>query len=207
MVRVYSIDGITPVVHPTAFVHPAATLIGDVIVGPGVYIAPSASLRGDFGRIVVEEGANIQDCCVVHSFPDADTVIEAGGHIGHGAILHACRVGRNALVGMNAVVNDNAVIGESAFVAAMAFVRADMKVPPRTLVAGIPAKVLRELTADEIAWKADATRQYQELAVRCLRTLKETGALTAVEPDRRRFEFPDVLPLAEWRARAEKGRG
>lgn len=199
MAKVYSIDGITPVVHPDAYVHPTATLIGDVIVRAGVYIAPAASLRGDFGRIVIEEGANVQDCCIVHGFPDEDTVIERDGHIGHGAIIHAARVCRNAMVGMNAVVNDNAVIGESAMVAAMAFVKAGMCVPPRTLVAGIPAKVLRELSEAEMAWKVDATRQYQELTVRSLRTMKETVALTEIEPDRPRLELPDVLPLSAWK--------
>ena len=202
MTRVYSIDGITPVVHPAAYVHPSATLIGDVIVGPRVYIAPSASLRGDFGRIVVEEGVNLQDCCIVHGFPDEDTVIERDAHIGHGAILHACRIRTHALVGMNAVVNDNAVIGEWAMVAALAFVKAGMKVPPRTLVAGVPAKPLRELTDDELAWKADATRQYQELAVRSLRTMKEATALPAAEPDRPRLRLPDVLPLGAYKKSA-----
>lgn len=201
MVRVYSIDGITPVVHPEAYVHPAATLIGDVIVGAGVYIGPSACLRGDFGRIVIERGANIQDCCIVHGFPGADTVIEEDGHIGHGAIVHAARIGRNALVGMNAVVNDNAVVGEAAIIAAMAFVKAGFQVPPRTLVAGIPGKVVRELTDDEIAWKTDATRLYQNLAVRSRATMTETVALTEVEPGRKRFELPDVIPLSEWKAR------
>ncbi len=204
MVRVWTIDGITPVVDPGAFVHPSATLIGDVIVGAGAYIGPSASLRGDFGRIVVEEGANLQDCCIVHGFPGEDTVIEANGHIGHGAILHACRIRRHALVGMNAVVNDNAEIGEWAMVAAMAFVKAGMVVPPRTLVAGIPARPVRELTADELRWKGDATRQYQELAVRSLRTMKEAIALTAVEPDRPRLHLPDVLPLGAYKKDAAR---
>jgi phenylacetic acid degradation protein len=204
MARVWTIDGITPVVDPTAFVHPSATLIGDVIVGPGVYVGPSASLRGDFGRIVLEEGANVQDCCIVHGFPDEDTVIEANGHVGHGAILHACRIGRHALVGMNAVVNDNAVIGEWAMVAALAFVKAGMEVPPRTLVAGIPAKPVRELTEDELRWKGDATRQYQELAVRSLRTMRETTALAAVEPDRPRLTLPGVLPLGAYKKGAAR---
>src|SRR5215510_14681450 len=201
MVKVWTIDGITPVVDPSAFVHPSATLIGDVIVGPGVYVGPSACLRGDFGRIVIEAGANVQDCCIVHGFPDEDTVIEANGHIGHGAILHACRIRAHALVGMNAVVNDNAVIGEWAMVAALAFVKAGMQVPPRTLVAGIPARVLRELSPEELRWKGDATRQYQELAVRSLRTMREATALTAVEPDRPRLALGTVLPLSEWKAR------
>src|ERR1035437_112146 len=181
MVKVYSIDGLTPVVHPDAYVHPSAVLIGDVHVGAGVYIGPSASLRGDFGRIVIEAGANIQDCCIVHGFPESDTVIEQDGHIGHGAIIHSARVCRNALVGMNAVVNDNAVIGESAFVAAMAFVKAGMQVPPRTLVAGIPARVMRDLSAAEMAWKGDPPRPSQTLAGRCGGSLRETVALAEAE--------------------------
>jgi phenylacetic acid degradation protein len=205
MVKVYSIDGITPVVHPEAYVHPSAVLIGDVIVGPHVYIGPSASLRGDFGRIIIERGANIQDCCVVHGFPGSDTVIEEDGHIGHGAIVHGARIGRNALVGIHAVVNDNAVVGDSAIVAALAFVKAETEIPPRSLAAGIPAKVRRALTGEELAWKADATRLYQELAVRSLRTMRETEALTAVERDRRRLELPEVLPLSEWKAKYTAG--
>jgi len=202
MVKVYSIDGITPVVDPTAFVHPSAVLIGDVIVGPGVYVGPSASLRGDFGRLVVERGANIQDCCILHGFPDKDTVIEEDGHIGHGAVIHGATVRRNALVGIRAVVNDNAVIGESAIVAALAFVKAETIVPPRTLVAGIPAKVKRELSESELAWKKDATRLYQELTARCHASLRETVALAAVEPDRRRLPLAGVMPLSEYKLAA-----
>ena len=122
----YEINGIVPVVDPTAFVHPTATLIGDVIVGPGCYVAPGASLRGDFGRIVLERGSNLQDCCVMHGFPGTDTTVGEDGHIGHGAILHGCVIKKNAMVGMNAVVMDEAVIGESAIVAACAFVKAGM---------------------------------------------------------------------------------
>jgi len=199
MVKVYSIDGLTPVVHPDAYVHPSAVLIGDVHVGAGVYIGPSACLRGDFGQIVIEAGANIQDCCILHGFPESDTVIEQDGHIGHGAIIHSARICRNAMVGMNAVVNDSAVVGESAFVAAMAFVKAGMQVPPRTLVAGVPAKVMRELSAAELAWKLDATRAYQNLAKRSRASLRETAALTEAEPGRKRLSLSEVLPLAEWK--------
>ena len=172
MAKVYSIDGITPVVDPSAYVHPSAVLIGDVIVGPGVYIGPTASLRGDFGRLVVERGANIQDGCVLHGFPGYDTVIGENGHIGHGAVIHGCRIGRDALIGMNAVINDNAQIGESAIVSAMAFVKAGMIVPPRTLVSGIPGRVIRELSEAEIAWKREGTDLYQKLAIRCMTTMK-----------------------------------
>jgi phenylacetic acid degradation protein len=201
MVRVYAIDGVTPVVHPEAYVHPSATLIGDVIVGPQVYVGPSACLRGDFGRIVIQRGANIQDCCVVHGFPGADTVIEEDGHVGHGAIIHSARVGRNALIGMNAVVNDNAVVGEEAIVSAMAFVKAGMQIPRRTLVSGIPARIVREVTDDEIAWKSDGTSLYKQLTVRSLRTMRETVALTEPEPDRPTFDLPEVMPLSAWKAR------
>ena len=138
---VFSINGVTPVVDPSAFVHPSAVLIGDVIVGAGCYIGPCASLRGDFGRIEIRAGANLQDSCVAHGFPGTDTVVGEDGHIGHCAVLHGCIVERNALIGMNAVINDNAVIGESAIVGAMAFVKARMIVPPRTLCAGMPARV------------------------------------------------------------------
>jgi phenylacetic acid degradation protein len=197
MVKVYSLDGITPVVHPGAFVHPTAVLIGDVIVGDGAYIGPTACLRGDFGRLVVERGANVQDSCILHGYPGTDTVIEEDGHIGHGAIIHGGRICRDALVGMNAVINDNAVIGESAVVAAMAFVKAGMEVPPRTLVAGVPARIVRELTAVEIEWKRDGTRIYQQLTRRSLASMIETTPLTAVEPDRRRMDVGPTLPLSE----------
>jgi phenylacetic acid degradation protein len=164
----YALEGVVPVVDPGAYVHPTAVLIGDVIVGPGCYVGPCASLRGDFGRIVLERGANVQDNCVIHGFPDQDTVIEEDGHIGHGAVLHSCVVRRDALVGMNAVVMDEAEIGESAFVAACAFVPAGMKVPARSLVTGVPARVRRQLGEEEIAWKQEGTRTYQDLTRRCL---------------------------------------
>ncbi len=189
----YEIDGIRPVVDATAFVHPTAILIGDVIVGPRCYVGPAASLRGDYGRIVLEEGANVQDTCVMHGFPGTDTVIEVNGHVGHGAVVHGGIVKRNAMVGMNAVVMDEAVIGESAIVAACAFVKAGMVIGPRMLAAGVPAKELRELSADEIAWKEAGTRTYHDLAVRSLKTMREVAPLVAVEPDRRRIEVEGHL--------------
>jgi phenylacetic acid degradation protein len=198
---VYSIDGLTPVVDPTAYVHPSAVLIGDVIVGPGCYVGPTASLRGDFGRLEMRAGSNVQDSCILHAYPGNGTLIEEDGHIGHGAILHGCTVKRNALVGMNAVINDNAVIGESSIVAAMAFVKADFVVPPRTLVAGIPARVLRALTDDDIAWKVEGTASYQELTRRSMATMRVTAPLAAPERNRKRLEFPDLLPLSERKAR------
>ncbi|WP_448208030.1 phenylacetic acid degradation protein PaaY [Azospirillum sp. sgz302134] len=193
--KVYAIDGVVPVIHPTAFVHPSAVLIGDVVVGAGCYVGPCASLRGDFGRILLEEGSNVQDNCTLHAFPGHDAVVEVDGHIGHGAVLHGCVVKRGALVGMNVVVMDGAVVGEQAIVAAMAFVKAGFTVPPRTLAAGLPAKVVRELREDEIAWKADGTLEYQRLTRRSLATMVECDPLEAEEPNRPRVESGDVQPL------------
>ena len=191
----YSIDGVIPVVDPTAYVHPSAVLIGDVIVGPGCYVGPCASLRGDFGRIVLQEGSNVQDHCCIHGFPDQDTVVEVNGHIGHGAILHSCVVRRDALVGMNAVVMDEAEIGEQAIVAACAFVPAGMKVPARSLVAGIPAKLKKMLSDEDIAWKLEGTQTYQALTVRSLASLHEVAPLAQVEPGRPRLPATEVRSL------------
>jgi phenylacetic acid degradation protein len=191
----YAIEGVIPVIDPTAYVHPTAVLIGDVIVGPNCYVGPNACLRGDFGRIVLETGSNLQDTCVVHGFPDHDTVVEENGHIGHGAVLHSCIVRRDALVGMNAVVMDDAEVGEQAIVAACAFVRAGMKVPPRSLAAGVPAKVVRELSEKEIAWKLEGTQIYHNLAQRCLATMVEVQPLKEIEPNRPALQAPHVQSL------------
>ncbi|UTW44344.1 phenylacetic acid degradation protein PaaY [bacterium SCSIO 12696] len=193
----YAIDGLTPVVHPTAYVHPSAELIGDVIIGPDCYIGPCACLRGDFGRIVVEQGANVQDTCVMHSFPGKDAVVEQNGHIGHGAVLHGCRIGRNALVGMNAVVMDGAVIGEESIVAAGAFVKAAFQCEPRSMVVGSPAKVIKPVSDEQIQWKTQGTAEYQQLAVRCHQTLRRVEPLTEVEPDRSRIDAGNITPLFE----------
>ena len=201
MPKVYSIDGIVPVVDPSAFVHPSAVLIGDVIVGARVYIGPAACLRGDFGRIVVEEGANIQDTCMLHGFPGKDTVVGAEVTVGHGAVLHGCVVKRGALIGMNSVVNDYAEVGEDAVVAALAFVKAEARIPARSLVAGIPARVLRELSEQELRWKQDNVALYQQLAERGKQSMQEVEALSAVEPGRKRIDIPGAIPLSEMKKR------
>lgn len=195
MLKVYAIDGITPVVDPTSFVHPSAVLIGDVIVGPGCYVGPLASLRGDFGRIVMAQGSNVQDSCVIHGTGQQDTVIEQDGHIGHSAVLHGCHIGRNVLVGMNAVVMDGTQVGENSIIGAMAFVKKGMEIPPRSLVAGAPARVVRELSDKEIAGKHFGTRQYQRLTQRCLASLREVSPLATVEPGRPRLTAALVEPL------------
>ena len=195
MAKVYSWDGIVPVIDPAAFVHPEAVVIGDVIVGAGVYVGPCAVLRGDFGRITLHAGSNVQETCVVHSFPGKDVVVEELGHIGHGAVLHGCHIGRNVLVGMNAVVMDEAVVGENSIIAAMAFVKAGARIAPNSLAVGSPAKVVRELSGDEIAWKRQGTGVYQQLAAEAKDKLAPAVALTEVEKDRRRAEAPKYDPL------------
>lgn len=190
----YQIDGITPVVSPESFVHPTAVIIGDVVIGKRVYIGPNASLRGDFGRLIIKDGANVQDNCVMHGFPQFDTIIEEDGHIGHGAILHGCHIKRNALIGMNSVVMDGAVVGENSIVGACAFIKADAQFPDNSLIVGTPAKVLHNLSEQEIEWKSKGTLDYQTLVTRCLNTFQEVTPLTEEEPNRPKLVFDDVVP-------------
>jgi phenylacetic acid degradation protein len=194
-VPVYSIDGLIPVVDRSAFVHPQAVLIGDVMVGAGCYVGPGASLRGDFGRIIMSAGSNVQDCCVLHSFPSKDTLLEVEAHIGHGAVLHGCTIRRGALIGIGAILMDDVVVGEEAFVGAASFVRAGFVVPARTLVTGVPARIVRDLKPEELAWKTAGTREYQALTVRCLATLRECQPLPAPEADRPRLGGSPAVPL------------
>ncbi|MRS13340.1 carnitine operon protein CaiE [Enterobacteriaceae bacterium RIT691] len=183
----YAFEGLIPVVHPTAYVHPSAVIIGDVIIGAQVYIGPHASLRGDYGRLIVETGANIQDGCIMHGYCDTDTVVQENGHIGHGAVLHGCVIGCNALVGMNSVIMDGAVIGEESLVAAMSFVKAGFQGAKRQLLVGSPARILREVTDEELHWKRLNTKEYQDLTGRCHASLRKTVPLTEMEWDRPRL--------------------
>lgn len=189
----YRLEGVTPVVHPSAYVHPTAVLIGDVHVGPGCYVGPGAVLRGDFGRLVLEEGANLQDTCVMHGFPGAETRIGVNGHVGHGAVLHGCIVGADAMVGMNAVVMDNAEIGPRSIVGACAFVKTGFRCPPQSLLVGSPARVSRLLSDEEVAWKQTGTREYQRLVERC-RDLEPCEPLAAEEAGRPRLNAGDSRP-------------
>ncbi|SMH37787.1 gamma carbonic anhydrase family protein [Azospirillum agricola] len=198
----YSYQGIVPVVDPTSFVHPAATLIGDVIVGPGCYLGPGASLRGDFGRIVVEGASSVQDNCTIHTSSGNDCLVGLGATVGHGAVLHGCRVGRHTLIGINAVVLDNAEIGEDCLVAALSLVRPDAVFPDRSLIAGNPARLLRTLAPEQITWRNDGARndggrndgtrnggesEYQRLARESFTDMVECRPLAAMEPDRPRI--------------------
>lgn len=193
---IYSFGEIRPVVDPSAYVHPTAVLIGDVIIGPNVYVGPCACLRGDMGRIVVGAGSNIQDCVVAHGFPGTDTTIEEDGHIGHAAVLHGCFIARNAMIGMAAVIMDYAQIGESAIIGASSFVATRQVIPPRTLALGVPAKVKRELSADELQWKVGSTAAYRRLGEQSRTLVQPCEPLAAVEPERKRVAQAPAIPLA-----------
>lgn len=193
----YAFEGLIPVVHPEAYVHPSAVLIGDVIVGAGVYVGPLASLRGDYGRLILETGANLQDGCIMHGYCDTDTIVRENGHIGHGAILHGCIIGRDALVGMNSVIMDGAIIGEESIVAAMSFVKAGFTGGARQLLIGSPARVIRAVTDEELRWKRLNTQEYQDLAVRYRHALQETQPLSYMEENRPRLKgTTQVTPTA-----------
>jgi phenylacetic acid degradation protein len=200
----YEIDGVIPVVDPTAFVHETASLIGDVIIGPGCYVGPFASLRGDFGRIVVGEGSNVQDSCVVHAFPGAAAVLEPNSHVGHSAVLHGCIVRSYALIGIGATVLDGAEIGENALVGAGAVVTAGTVVPSGVLMLGSPARLVRELDSETLVWKRRGVEIYRQLAERSIATLRRTAPLATADPERPRVSTGrDVSrPLHETRESA-----
>lgn len=160
----YSYKGIRPVVDPSAYVHPNAVVTGDVIIGKDVYVGPGAAIRGDFGKIIIDDGCNVQENCTIHMFPGVTVHLKAGAHIGHGAIIHGAVIGKNCLVGMNAVIMDDVHLGDESIVGALAFVKAKEVIPPRSVVAGNPARVVKTVSDDMLAWKTEGTAIYQQLA-------------------------------------------
>jgi len=180
----YAFKGFQPVVHPSAFVHPQAAVTGNVIIGRDVYIGPGAAIRGDWGGIVIENGCNVQENCTIHMFPGITVYLREGAHIGHGAIIHGAQVGRNVLVGMNAVVMDEAEIGEGSIIGALSFIKAGEKIPPRSLVAGNPARIIREVSDEMLAWKTQGTRLYQTLPGECQAYWEPCEPLSEIPADR-----------------------
>lgn len=160
---IYSFNGFTPVVHPTAWVHPQAAITGNVIIGKDVYVGPGAAIRGDWGGIVIEDGCNVQENCTLHMFPGIEMVLEKGAHIGHGAIIHGAHIGQNVLVGMNAVVMDHAHIGACSIIGALTLIRANEQIPERSLVVGNPGKIIKKVSDDMLRWKTKGTQLYQSL--------------------------------------------
>jgi carbonic anhydrase/acetyltransferase-like protein (isoleucine patch superfamily) len=167
MSNIFAFDGHIPVVHESSFIHPLACLTGNVVIGRDVYVGPGAAVRGDWGEVIVEDGCNIQENCVIHMFPGLQAYLEEGAHIGHGAIIHGARIGNNALIGMNSVIMDEVTIGRESIVGALTFVSAKTSIPTRSLVVGNPGKVVREVSDEMIEWKSAGTKLYQALPKEC----------------------------------------
>ncbi|WP_040248272.1 acyltransferase [Psychroserpens mesophilus] len=180
---IYQFKGYTPVVHESSFVHPLAAVTGNVIIGKNCYIGPGAAIRGDWGQIILEDGVNVQENCTVHMFPGKSITLKESVHVGHGAIIHGANLGRNCLIGMNTVIMDDAEIGDECIIGAMAFVKAETIIPKRSLVVGNPAKVIKEVSDEMIAWKTKGTQLYQQLPQECHDTLKEVEPLRKVPKD------------------------
>lgn len=181
---IYAFEGFVPVVHPSAFVHPQAAVTGNVIIGRDVYVGPGAAIRADWGAIEIRDGCNVQESCTIHVFPGALVVLEEGAHMGHGSVVHGAQVGRNVLVGMNAVVMDRAVVGAGSIIGALTFVPADMVIPERKVVVGNPAKIVKDVTDEMLAWKSEGTRLYQGLPARCHEGLRAVEPLRELPPGR-----------------------
>jgi len=180
----YSYKGFRPVVDPSSFVHPAAVVTGNVIIGKDVYVGPGAALRGDWGGIIIENGCNVQENCVIHMFPGITVRLKEGAHIGHGAIIHGAIIGRNCLVGMNSVIMDNVELGDECIIGALSFVKADEKIPPRSLMAGNPAKFIRAVSDEMMEWKNEGTALYQSLPLSMKESWEQCDALTEPEEGR-----------------------
>lgn len=186
MANIFEFEGFIPVIHESSFIHPNATITGNVIIGKNVYVGPGAAIRGDWGAVEIADGCNIQENCTIHMFPGVTVRLAESAHIGHGAIIHGASIGRNCLIGMNAVVMDNVVIEEECIIGALTFVPADMHIPRRKVVVGNPAKIVKDVSDDMIDWKTEGTKLYQQLPSDLYRTLR------AVEPLR---EIPENRPI------------
>ena len=186
---IYEFKGFKPVIDASSFIHPQATVIGNVVIGADVFVGAGAVLRGDWGAIVIENGCNVQENCVIHIFPGATVTLHEGAHIGHGAVIHGATIGRNVLVGMNSVVMDGAEIGENSIVGALSFIKGEEKIPPRSLVVGNPARIIREVSDDMLAWKTQGTALYQRLPQELFDTLKPCEPLREMPIDRPKQEI------------------
>lgn len=184
----YAFKGFKPVVKESSFIHPKASVIGNVIIGENVYVGPGAAIRGDWGQVVIEDGCNVQENCTIHMFPGTTVTLKEGAHIGHGAIIHGGTIGKNVLVGMNSVVMDDVVIEDECIIGALCFVPGKMHIPKRSLVVGNPAKIIKQVSDDMIAWKTKGTTLYQALPGECHESLQECEPLREIEDDRPKQE-------------------
>lgn len=160
---IYQFKNHIPVIHASSFIHPQAAITGNVIIGKNVYIGPGAAIRGDFGKIIIEDGCNVQENCTIHMFPNVTVLLKENAHIGHGAIIHGAMIGRNCMIGMNSIVMDNVVLEDECIVGALSFVKADQHIPARSLLVGNPAKIIKQISDEMIAWKSEGTKVYQQL--------------------------------------------
>lgn len=160
---IYEFNNYKPVIHESSFIHPLAAITGNVIIGKNCYIGPGAALRGDWGKIIIEDGCNVQENCIIHMFPGVTVLLKEASHIGHGAIIHGSTIGKNCLIGMNAVLMDNVELGDECIIGALTFIKQDEKIPSRSLVAGNPGKVIKQVSDEMIAWKTEGTKLYQKL--------------------------------------------
>lgn len=181
---VYSFNGFIPVVKESSFIHPKASVTGNVIIGENVYIGPNAAIRGDWGKVVIEDGCNVQENCTIHMFPGTTVILKKGAHIGHGAIIHGGMIGENCLIGMNSVIMDDAIIEDECIVGALSFVAAKSVFSKRSLIVGNPAKKIKEVSDEMISWKTKGTALYQTLPKECMETLIECEPLREEEENR-----------------------
>src|SRR5687767_526512 len=181
---IYSFKNFVPVIDETSFVHPQAAVTGNVIIGKNYYIGPGAALRGDWGKIIIEDGCNVQENCIIHMFPGVTVLLKEGSHIGHGAVIHGATIGKNCLVGMNAVIMDNVQLGDESIVGALTLIREGEVIPARSLVVGNPGKILKEVSDEMLRWKTEGTALYQELPAECFKTLHPCEPLRTLPADR-----------------------
>ena len=179
-----SFNDFIPVVHESAFVHPNATVTGNVIIGRDCYIGPGAAIRGDWGQVIIEDGCNVQENCTIHMFPGITVLLKEGSHIGHGAVVHGATIGRNCLVGMNAVIMDNVLLGDECIVGALSFLKADGVFERRSLIVGNPAKKIKEVSDEMIRWKTEGTALYQQLPKQLFNNWKQCEPLRSIPADR-----------------------
>ena len=189
-----------PVVAESAYVHPLATVIGHVTIGANCYIGPGAVLRGDWGKILLEAGCNVQENAVLHMFPKDVVTLKEGAHIGHGAMVHGATIGVQSMVGMNAVVLDHAEIGNECIVGALAMVKSRSCWEDRSLIVGNPAQKVGEVSDAMIAHKIEGTALYQALPRDMHVHAAEVEPLRVV-PDNRPEDFPE---FETWQNRRTK---
>lgn len=187
---IYQFNNMIPVVDPTSFVHPQASVTGNVIIGKNVYIGPGAAIRGDWGQIIIEDGCNVQENCTIHMFPGTTVLLKEAAHIGHGAIIHGATIGKNCLIGMNAVIMDDVLLGDECIVGALSFIKAKEIFDIRSLIVGNPAKKIKEVSDEMIQWKTKGTQLYQQLPAEMQSNWHPCEPLTSM-PENRKFEYPD----------------